>query len=220
MAYNRLQKMRDNIEAIRTAFALKVERRPPTDAEWKTLSKYAGFGGLKCILLDANELADAAKWNKTDLPLFTPTVELRRLIHDYSKDDREFSRYMDSLKASVLTAFYTPKHVVEAISQSLQQSGVEPKRFLDPSAGSGAFVDAFTWVNPRGERVAFEKDALTGLIVSQLYPQTDVHIEGFEKIGTEYQNYFDVAASNIPFGDISVPDPIYATSREIAYFSR
>lgn len=217
MAYNRLQKMRDNIEAIRTAFALKVERRPPTDAEWKTLSKYAGFGGLKCILLDANELADAAKWNKTDLPLFTPTVELRRLIHDYSKDDREFSRYMDSLKASVLTAFYTPKHVVEAISQSLQQSGVEPKRFLDPSAGSGAFVDAFTWVNPRGERVAFEKDALTGLIVSQLYPQTDVHIEGFEKIGTEYQNYFDVAASNIPFGDISVPDPIYATSREIAY---
>lgn len=217
MTYNRLQKMRDNIEAIRTAFALKVERRPPTDAEWETLSKYAGFGGLKCILLDADELADAAKWNKTDLPLFTPTVELRRLIHDYSKDDREFSRYMDSLKASVLTAFYTPKHVVEAISQSLQQAGVEPKRFLDPSAGSGAFVDAFTWVNPHGERVAFEKDALTGLIVSQLYPQTDVHIEGFEKIGTEYQSYFDVAASNIPFGDISVPDPVYATSREIAY---
>ena len=209
--------MRDNIEAIRTAFALKVERRPPTDAEWDTLSKYAGFGGLKCILLDADELSDAAKWNKTDLPLFTPTVELRRLIHDNSKDDREFNRYMDSLKVSVLTAFYTPKHVVEAISQSLQQAGVEPKRFLDPSAGSGAFVDAFTWINPYSERVAFEKDALTGLIVSQLYPPTDVHIEGFEKIGAEYKDYFDVAASNIPFGDISVPDPVYATSREIAY---
>ena len=50
MAYNRMQKMRDNIEAIRTAFALSVERRPPDDAEWEILSKYAGFGGLKCII--------------------------------------------------------------------------------------------------------------------------------------------------------------------------
>ena len=212
-----MQKMRDNIEAIRTAFALNVERRPPNDAEWEILSKYAGFGGLKCILLDANELADVAKWNKSDRELFAPTVELRRIIHDYSKDDQEFKRYMDSLQASVLTAYYTPKHVVEAISQTLQQSGVDPQRFLDPSAGSGAFVDAFTWVNPHGERIAFEKDALTGLILSKLYLQTDVHIEGFEKIATDYQDYFDVAASNIPFGDISVADPVYATSDNIAY---
>ena len=217
MAYNRMQKMRDNIEAIRTAFALSVERRPPNDAEWEILSKYAGFGGLKCILNDANELADAAKWTKSDRELFAPTVELRRIIHDHSKDDRQFKRYMDSLKASVLTAYYTPKHVVEAISQTLQQAGVEPQRFLDPSAGSGAFVDAFTWVNPRGERIAFEKDALTGLILSKLYPQTDVHIEGFEKLDTDYENYFDVAASNIPFGDIAVPDPVYTTSDNIAY---
>ena len=212
-----MQKMRDNIEAIRTAFALNVERRPPNDAEWDILSKYAGFGGLKCILLDANELADVAKWNKSDRELFAPTVELRRIIHDYSKDDREFKRYMDSLQASVLTAYYTPKHVVEAISQSLQSAGVEPQRFLDPSAGSGAFVDAFTWVNPHGERIAFEKDALTGLILSKLYLQTDVHIEGFEKIATDCQDYFDVAASNIPFGDISVADPVFATSDNIAY---
>ncbi len=217
MAYNRMQKMRDNIEAIRTAFALSVERRPPDDAEWEILSKYAGFGGLKCILNDANELADAAKWTKSDRELFAPTVELRRIIHDHSNNDREFKRYMDSLKASVLTAFYTPKHVVEAISQTLQQVGVEPRRFLDPSAGSGAFVDAFTWVNPRGERIAFEKDTLTGLILSKLYTQTDVHIEGFEKLGTDHENYFDVAASNIPFGDIAVPDPVYATSDNIAY---
>ena len=212
-----MQKMRDNIEAIRTAFALIVERRPPDDAEWEILSKYAGFGGLKCILNDANELADAAKWAKSDRELFAPTVELRRIIHDHSKDDRQFKRYMDSLKASVLTAYYTPKHVVEAISQTLQQAGVEPQRFLDPSAGGGAFVDAFTWVNPRGERIAFEKDALTGLILSKLYPQTDVHIEGFEKLDTNHENYFDVAASNIPFGDIAVPDPVYATSDNIAY---
>ena len=92
MAYNRMQKMRDNIEAIRTAFALSVERRPPDDAEWEILSKYAGFGGLKCILNDANELADAAKWTKSDRELFAPTVELRRIIHDHSNNDREFKQ--------------------------------------------------------------------------------------------------------------------------------
>ena len=217
MAYNRLQKLRDNIEAIRTAFRLSAERRPANDAEWDTLSRYAGFGGLKCILFPADELADAARWTKSDRELFTPTVELRRLIRECSNDEREFSRYMDSLKASVLTAFYTPKHVVEAISQSLQYAGVEPKRFLDPSAGSGAFVDAFTWINPPGERIAFEKDALTGLILSQLYSRTTVRTEGFEKIGHDYDGFFDVVSSNIPFGDISVSDPEYATRKELAY---
>lgn len=217
MAYNRLQKLRDNIEAIRTAFRLSVEQRPADDAEWDTLSRYAGFGGLKCILFPADELSDAARWTKSDRELFAPTVELRRLIRECSNDEREFSRYMDSLKASVLTAFYTPKHVVEAISQSLQYAGVEPKRFLDPSAGSGAFVDAFTWVNAPGERIAFEKDALTGLILSQLYPRTTVRTEGFEKIGHDYDGYFDVVSSNIPFGDISVSDPEYATRKELAY---
>ena len=213
MSYNRLQKMRDNIEAIHTAFRLDVERRNPTDTEWDTLSKYAGFGGLKCILQPANEISDSAGWKKSDLDLFAPTVELRRLIHDYSKDDREFARYMDSLKSSVLTAFYTPKPVVEAISQSLQNFGVSPKRFLDPSAGSGAFVDAFTWVDPRAEITAFEKDLLTGKILSKLYPNAKVSIEGFENIDKSYMGYFDVASSNIPFGDISVPDPVYATSK-------
>ena len=217
MAYNRLQKLRDNIEAIRTAFRLDDERRPPDSAEWDTLSKYAGFGGIKCILLPAEDLSDVARWEKSDRPLFASTVELRRLIRDHSTDDREFARYMDSLKSSVLTAFYTPKHVVEAISQSLQRAGVSPKRFLDPSAGSGAFVDAFTWVDPRAEIMAFEKDLLTGKILSKLYPDAEVSIEGFEKIDRHFEGYFDVAASNIPFGDIAVPDPLFSTSREAAY---
>ena len=103
MSYNRLQTMRDNINAIRLALRLDVEHRNAGNAlEREILREYAGFGGLKCILQEANELADAAKWNKSDIELFAPTVELRRLIHDYSKDDHEFAQYMDSLKTSVL----------------------------------------------------------------------------------------------------------------------
>ena len=220
MSYNRLQTMRDNIEAIRLALRLGVAgRSAQTPEEREVLRKYAGFGGLKCILNDANELSDAAKWSKSDIELFMPTVELRRLIHDYTKDDKEFARYMDSLKASVLTAFYTPTPVVDALSDALKYSGVEVKSFLEPSAGQGAFIDSFLRNDryPGAEVLAYEKDLLTGKILSALHPSILTRIEGFEKIERDFDGYFDVAASNIPFGDFAVADPAYAMSKEIAY---
>ena len=220
MSYNRLQTMRDNIEAIRLALNLGVAgRTAQTPEEREVLRKYAGFGGLKCILNDANELSDATKWSKSDIELFMPTVELRRLIHDYSKDDKEFAQYMDSLKTSVLTAFYTPLPVVDAISDALKYSGVEVKSFLEPSAGQGAFIDSFLRNDryPGTEVLAYEKDLLTGKILSALHPSILTRIEGFEKIERDFNGYFDVAASNIPFGDFAVADPAYAVSKEIAY---
>ena len=212
--------MRDNIEAIRLALRLDVEHRNAENAlEREILRKYAGFGGLKCILQDANELADAAKWSKSDIELFASTVELRRLIHDYSKDDREFAAYMDSLKASVLTAFYTPAPIIDALAISLRERGVKIKKFLEPSAGQGAFIDSFLNNEnyPSAETLVFEKDLLTGKILSALHPSISTEIKGFERIDPDFEGYFDVAASNIPFGDFAVADPRYATSKEIAY---
>ena len=220
MSYNRLQVMRDNIEAIRMAFSLGVKGRgAQTAEEIAVLRKYAGFGGLKCILNDANELADAAKWSKSDIELFAPTVELRRLIHDYSHDDKEFNRYMESLKASTLTAFYTDNRIVDAISDALKYQGVEIKSFLEPSAGQGAFIDSFLRNDryPGTEVLAYEKDLLTGKILSALHPSILTRIEGFEKIESDFNGYFDVAASNVPFGDFAVADPAYAVSKEIGY---
>lgn len=220
MSYNRLQVMRDNIEAIRLALSLGAKGRgAQTAEEIAVLRKYAGFGGLKCILNDANELADAAKWSKSDIELFAPTVELRRLIHDYSHNDREFKDYMDSLKASVLTAFYTDNRIVDAISDALKYQGVEIKSFLEPSAGQGAFIDSFLRNDryPGAEVLAYEKDLLTGKILSALHPSILTRIEGFEKIERDFNGYFDVAASNVPFGDFAVADPAYAVSKEIAY---
>lgn len=212
--------MRDNIEAIRLAFRLGVAGRKAQSAEEREiLRKYAGFGGLKCILNDADELADASKWSKSDIELFAPTVELRRMIHDYSHNDREFKDYMDSLKASVLTAFYTDNRIVDAISDALKYSDVEIKSFLEPSAGQGAFIDSFLRNDryPRAEVLAYEKDLLTGKILSALHPSILTRIEGFEKIERDFNGYFDVAASNIPFGDFAVADPAYAVSKEIAF---
>ena len=61
MAFNRKQKLRDNIEAIRTAFILDRENRTATSEERAILQRYCGFGGLKCILNPAKELTDAVR---------------------------------------------------------------------------------------------------------------------------------------------------------------
>ena len=118
MAFNRKQRLRDNIEAIRTAFILDRERRTATAEEQAILRKYCGFGGLKCILNPAKELTDAVHWAKSDLELFAPTVELHRLVRENSKDDTEYKRYADAMKQSVLTAFYTPPEITGTIAEA------------------------------------------------------------------------------------------------------
>ena len=119
MAFNRKAKLRDNIEAIRTAFELDGAQRAATPEERERLARYCGFGGLKCILNPAADLTDAVQWAKSDLELFPMTAELHRLIREHSTSDNEYKRYIDSLKSSVLTAFYTPPAVTEALADVL-----------------------------------------------------------------------------------------------------
>ena len=213
MAYNRKQRLNDNIKAIETAFILDREQRTPTARERLLLERYCGFGGLKCILNPARELADAVHWAKSDLELFAPTVELHRLIRENSKNESEYKQLMDSLKQSVLTAFYTPSAVTEALTDVLKEHQIIPEKVLEPSAGIGAFVDSVLDNNPKTDIMAFEKDLLTGKILRHLHPEQKVRIEGFEKIEKPFNDYFDLAISNIPFGDVAVFDPSYTAMK-------
>ena len=213
MAYNRKQRLNDNIKAIETAFILDREQRTPTARERLLLERYCGFGGLKCILNPARELADAVHWAKSDLELFAPTVELHRLIRENSKNESEYKQLMDSLKQSVLTAFYTPSAITEALADVLKEHQIIPEKVLEPSAGIGAFVDSVLDNNPKADIMAFEKDLLTGKILRHLYPEQKVRIEGFEKIEKPFNDYFDLAISNIPFGDVAVFDPSYTAMK-------
>lgn len=212
MAFNKKQRLRENIEAIRTAFTLEKERRTPTARERALLERYCGFGGLKCILNPARELTDAVHWAKSDLELFAPTVELHRLIHENSRDETEYRRYVDSLKASVLTAFYTPQAIADTIADVLHDRKVRPRLVLEPSAGMGAFISPVLSNNPQAEVMAFEKDQLTGKLLGHLYPQQKIRTEGFEKIEKPFLNHFDLAISNIPFGDFGVFDAEFSRS--------
>ena len=209
MAFNKKQRLRENIEAIRTAFTLDREGRTPTERERVLLERYCGFGGLKCILNPARELTDAVHWAKSDLELFAPTVELHRIIRENSRDDMEYRRYVDSLKASVLTAFYTPQAITDTIADVLHDRKVRPRLVLEPSAGMGAFISPVLSNNPQTEVMAFEKDLLTGKMLGHLYPEQKIRTEGFEKIEKPFLNHFDLAISNIPFGDIAVFDAEY-----------
>ena len=219
MAFNRKQRLRDNIEAIRTAFLLDREQRTPTARERLLLERYCGFGGLKNILNPARELTDAVHWAKSDLELFAPTVELHRLLRENTKDETEYKRNMDAMKQSVLTAFYTPPEITGTIADVLHEHGIRPDRVLEPSAGVGAFVDAVLENRPDADIMAFEKDLMTGKILKHLHPGQKVRVQGFEKIEKPFMNHFDLAVSNIPFGDVAVFDPDFSGSKDPARLS-
>lgn len=204
MSYNKKAHLRANIDAIRTVFALEKEQRAATNNEKLIMQEYSGFGGLKCVLNPAASLSDIGSWAKSELDLFPMVVELHQVIRDNTTSEKEYKQYLASIKNSVLTAFYTPPEAVQAIAQAIQDSGITINRFLDPSAGMGEFPKAFAESNV--EKICFEKDLLTGKILSHLHTDEKIKIEGFETIESRYNNYFDLVSSNIPFGEISVFD--------------
>lgn len=212
MSYNKRAHLRANIDAIRTVLLLDKEQRAATDVEKLMLSGYTGFGGLKCVLNPANSLADISRWAKSELELFPLVAELHQIIREYTLTERAYKQYFDSIRNSVLTAFYTPPEVVQTLADSLNNSGIRINHFLDPSAGMGEFSNHFSGQNI--DKTCFEKDLLTGKILSHLSPSDKINIEGFETIESRYNNYFDVVSSNIPFGEISVFDAEFQRSKD------
>lgn len=214
MGFSKKQHLQQNIDALRIAFKLEKEKRQATVGERLLMMQYSGFGGLKFVLNPiANEI-DINHWRKTEHDLFPITQELHQLLKENSEDDKQYRRYVDSMKSSVLTAFYTPPQVIDAISATLRERGLNIDKFLEPSAGIGSFVQSFS--ENQQSITAYEKDLLTGKILKQLYPESNIRVSGFEEILEKEQNSYDVIASNIPFGDTSVFDLSYSRSRDSA----
>ncbi|NDV96766.1 hypothetical protein D0T84_17885 [Dysgonomonas sp. 521] len=216
MSFNKKAHLRANIDAIRIALSLEKENRKVTEAELQVLQQYSGFGGLKCVLNPAATLADTASWAKSEIELFPLVSELHSVLRENTNSEREYRQYMSSIQNSVLSAFYTPKEVIGSINNALQEKEIIIDRFLDPSAGIGAFPSEFKLAND-AESICFEKDLLTGKILSALHPESKVNVEGFERIEGQYNNYFDVVASNIPFGEMKIFDSEYRTKQPKVY---
>lgn len=208
MSYNKLQKLSDNIEAIRLAFEIE-KGKILTDADKTQLRKYSGFGGLKFVLYPEGP---KERWRKSDHPYYEKLQELWKLLWENTKDETEYRRYVGSIKNSVLTSFYTPEPIVKAISSSMKETGMKIERFLDPSSGNGIFIDKFQEDHSGIHATCFEKDLITGKVLLALHQEADVYIDGFETIESSLSGTFDVSASNIPFGDVKVFDPLFSGS--------
>ncbi len=206
MSYNKKAHLRANIDAIRVVLNLEKEQRSATEIEQDVLMNYTGFGGLKCVLNPVNSLADTVHWAKSELELFPMVAELHRVIRDNTNSAVKYKQYINSIKNSVLTAFYTPPLVVQTLADAFRDNDVQINNLLDPSAGMGEFSSAFSFRYLKADIINFEKDLFTGKILSYINPDDKVIVDGFETIESRYKNHFDVVTSNIPFGEMSIFD--------------
>src|SRR5699024_5916409 len=215
MAFNKKQHFEQNIEALRVAFTLEKENRKATVEEKRSMQQYSGFGGLKFVLNPIQKESDFHQWRKSEQHLFPLVQKLHQLLQENAADERQYKRYVDSMRSSVLTAFYTPPQIIDSISGIIRDKGLESQNFLEPSAGIGSFIQSFEENDP-SKITAYEKDLLTGKILGQLYPDNTIRVSGFEEIPEKEQNTYDVIASNIPFGDTSVFDLSFSRSKDPA----
>jgi len=173
-------KFKQNIAAITLAKQIEADNRPATAKEQAVLVKFVGWGGLK------RELADA-QYNLIDEGVMT-----REEYHRASQ--------------STLNAHYTSPGVIAALWDAVRRLGFERGRVLEPSMGVGHFIGlAPSDIKPT-QIAGVELDTLTGRIAKLLYPQSRVQVAGFQDAQLP-NNYFDLAISNIPFGNYKVADP-------------
>jgi len=214
MGYHQLQKLSDNIAAIRIALAWEKEK--PLDAtQIAALQKYSGFGGIKSILYPNAAKEEWVKLNATDedLRLYPKIMELHKLLQEHFSD-QQYKATIQSIKNSVLTAFYTPQVVPQTLYATFKEHGLGPKKVYEPSSGAGIFISEAVKAFPDIQNVtAVEKDMLTGRVLSALcsslpVPAT-IHITAFEQTPINDNGKYDLIVSNIPFGNFSVYDEAF-----------
>jgi len=215
---SKLQRLRDNIAAIEYALT--------GNGDASVMDKYTGFGGMTFVL---NPLEPTA-WSKSDMMYYQDTAWLHELLRDASNSDKEYQAWVESLKASTLTAYYTPGDVTAMLLFRISEAfyGKLNSRYdfqhyqgmmLDPAAGEGIFMrHAEIMARADGVNlkcVAYEKDLLTGLILEKASTEEkfDIRVKGFETIPASELGKYDLVSTNVPFGDIRVFDPDYTNSK-------
>lgn len=182
------QRLKNNIEAINVLKALEKENRSARKDEQEILAKYIGWGGLSDVFDEVKE----GQW-----------LDARNFLKE-NLTGEEYNR----ARGSTLTAFYTPKVVIDAIYESLSNLGFEKGNILEPSAGTGRFIGNLPEEMKESNFYGVELDSISGQIAKELYPNSNIQIKGFEETNFS-NNLFDVAIGNIPFGEFKVADREY-----------
>lgn len=180
------QKFQQNLAAIRTLRTLDAEARPATDGEKATLVKYVGWGAMPQVFDDYNR-----EWKK----------ERELLVKELSTEEYDLAR------STTLNAHYTAPIVIRAMYGALERFGFKGGRVLEPACGIGHFIGLMPEDTLRRSTVTgIEIDPLTARIAKALYPDSDIRAQPFEQSKLA-DGFYDLAISNVPFGDYPVHDP-------------
>jgi len=177
------EKYAANVAAIRLLKKIESEERLATPDEQEILSRYVGWGGLADCFKEEH-----SRYN-----------ELKSLL-----EPDEYA----AARASSLTAFYTSPVIVEAMYKALGQMGFKNGNLLEPACGVGNFIGMFPEGMTGGKAYGVELDSISGRIAQQLYQNSNIAVNGFEKVEMP-DSFFDVAIGNVPFGDLRLADRKY-----------
>lgn len=180
-----LERARANVRAIEVLRDLDDSGREPVEDDIRALAAYAGWGGAQKAFEEDG--ADPA-WSGIN-------TRLSELLTD--------AEYADA-RSSTLTAFYTPRPVVDAMWQALGKAGFgrdpkHPDMVLEPGCGTGNFIRS----TPAGSSYAFtgiEADPISAGIARYLCPDDDIINNRMERTGLP-TDAFDLAIGNVPYSD-------------------
>ncbi len=180
------QKFQQNLAAVRVLRTLEAEGRPVTEQEKSALVKYVGWGAMPQVFD-----VDARDWRKEQ-------TQLSELL---TEEERAAAR------ATTLNAHYTSPVVIGAMYAALERFGFSGGKILEPACGVGHFIGSMPEAMLRHSQITgIEIDPLTARIAKALYPDADIRAQPFEQAKLA-DGFYDVAISNVPFGDYPVHDP-------------
>ena len=184
-------KVRANLDAIRVLKRIEEENRDATPEEKAQLVKYVGWGSV------AQEMFAERRPEWKD-----ERAALQALL-----TEEEY----DSARASTPNAHYTSPEVVRGMWSALDHLGYSGGLAIEPSAGIGHFIGLIPdKVAPKTAWTAVELDSLSARITKALYGGAEVNAHGFEELKRP-SNYYDLAISNVPFGDYNVSERPYGS---------
>ena len=184
-AGSNLERARANVHAIEVLRDLDESGREPTDDDIRALAAYAGWGGAQ----------EAFQEDTTSQPWLEVNGRLRELLSD--------EEYADA-RSSTLTAFYTPRPLIDAIWNTLGKAGFgrdpkHPDMVLEPGCGTGNFIRS----TPAGSSYGFtgiEAEPISAGIARYLCPDDDIIANRMERTGLP-ESAFDLAVGNVPYSD-------------------
>lgn len=169
-----------NIKAIELAHELLESGETATPEQMRVLRQFSGWGGLGAAFSDGGYDWKQRERNK----------KIRELLGEEAYEQAVMSAN---------SAYYTPAYVVDTLWDIAGKLGFNGGNILEGSAGIGNILGQMpTDMSERSDIHAIEIDGTSGGILSLLYPDAKVDIQGFEQ--TRIPNgSVDLAITNVPF---------------------